>query len=165
MPTTMRNRFTLEDIPGMPIGEIAALPPDQLALLAGEAAAALDHARRVMNRLDGALDLKYGARASDARVAGSKATGTVRFRDGDFVVIADLPKRVRWDQQRLAEAVEIIRRDWTDDPAQYVRTELKVAETAYSAWPAAIRQLFEPSRTVETGKPTYRIEPAGKEAA
>jgi hypothetical protein len=160
----MHNRVILEDIAGMPIGEIAALPADQLALLAGEAAAALDHARRVMNRLDGALDLKYGARASDARVAGGKATGTVRFRDGDFVVIADLPKRVRWDQQRLAEAVEIIRREWNDDPAQYVRTELKVAEIAYESWPAAIRQLFEPSRTVETGKPSYRIEPAGKEA-
>ena len=66
---------------------------------------------------------------------------------------------------RLAEAVEIIRRDWNDDPGQYVRTELKVAETAYGSWPAAIRRLFEPARTVETGKPTYRIEPAGKEAA
>ena len=160
----MHNRVTIEDIPGMPIGDIAALPIDHLVLLADEAAEALERTRRVKDRLDGALDLKYGARASAARAAGGKATGTVRFQDGDFVVIADLPKRVRWDQQRLAEAVEIIRRDWNDDPAQYVRTELKVAETAYGSWPAAIRQLFEPSRTVETGKPTYRIEPAGKEA-
>ena len=161
----MRNRFTLEDIPGMPTGEIAALPPDQLALLAGEAAAVLERARRVKDRLDGALDVKYGARASMARAKTGKDTGTVRLADGDFVITADLPKRVRWDQQQLAEAVEIIRRDWNDDPAQYVRTELKVAETAYGSWPAAIRQLFEPSRTVETGKPTYRIEPAEKEAA
>ena len=161
----MHNRVTIEDIPGMPISDIAALPPDQLVLLADEAAEALERTRRVKDQLDGALDLKYGARASAARAADGKATGTVRLQDDDFVVVADLPKRVRWDQQRLAEAVEIIRREWNDDPAQYVRTELKVAETAYSAWPAAIRQLFEPSRTVETGKPIYRIEPAGKEAA
>ena len=95
----------------------------------------------------------------------AKPRAPFALQDGDFVIIADLPKRVRWDQTRLAEAVEIIRRDWNDDPAQYVRTELKVAETAYGSWPAAIRQLFEPARTVETGKPTYRIEPAGKEAA
>ncbi len=68
-------------------------------------------------------------------------------------------------RQRLAEAVEIIRRDWHDDPGQYVRTELKVAETAYSSWPAAIRRLFEPARTVETGKPSYRIEAAKAEVA
>jgi hypothetical protein len=161
----MHNRVTIEDIPGMPIGEIAALPIDQLVLLAEEAAEALERARRIKDRLDGALDLKYGARASAARAAGGKATGTVRFQDGDFVVIADLPKRVRWDQQRLAEAVEIIRREWNDDPAQYVRTELKVAETTYGSWPAAIRQLFELSRTVETGKPTYRIEHVEREVA
>ena len=161
----MHNRVTIEDIPKMPIGEIAALPPDQLALLADEAVEALDRARRVKDRLEGALDLKYGARAAAARAASGKAAGTVRIQDGGFVVIADLPKRVRWDQQRLAEAVEIIRCEWNDDPGQYVRTELKVAETAYSSWPAAIRRLFEPARTVEAGKPSYRIEPAGKEAA
>lgn len=161
----MHNRVTIEDILGMPIGEIAALPADQLVLLAGEAAEALERARRVKDRFDGALDVKYGAPASTTRAKTGKATGTVRFNDGDFVVIADLLKRVKWDQTRLAEAVEIIRRDWHDDPAQYVRSELKVAEAAYSTWPAAIRQLFEPARTVETGKPTYRIEPAGEEAA
>jgi hypothetical protein len=109
----MHNRVTIEDMPGRPIGEIAVLPPDQLVLLTDEAAEALERARRVKDRLDGALDLKYGARACAARVAG----GTVRIQDGTFVVIADLPKRVKWDQTRLAEAVEIIRRDWNDDPA------------------------------------------------
>ena len=125
----------------------------------------MDRVTRQKRRLDGALDLKYDAHACAVRAAAGKQTGTVRFDDDDFVIIADLPKRVRWDQTLLAEAVEIIRRDWRDDPAQYVRTEFKVAEAAYSAWPAAIRRLFEPARTVETGKPTYRIEPAGKEAA
>jgi hypothetical protein len=161
----MHNRITINDVPGMPIGDIAALPPDQLAMLAVEAVEALDRARRIKDWLDGALDLRYGAHASTARAKTGKATGTVRFDDGDVIVIADLPKRVRWDQQRLAEAVEIIRRDWHDDPGQYVRTELKVAETAYGSWPAAIRRLFEPARTVETGKPTYRIEAAKAEVA
>ena len=151
------NCITPDGIMRMGRGDIATLPADEIALLLEEVQEQLDRLMRQKDWLDGALDLKYGARASAARSAGSKATGTVRFQDGDFVVIADLPKRVKWDQTRLAEAVEIIRRDWHDDPGQYVRTELKVAETAYSSWPAAMRQLFEPSRTVETGKPTYRI--------
>jgi hypothetical protein len=161
----MQNRVTLDGIPQMPIGEIAALPPDQLAVLLDEADEALDRVGRVKDRIDGALDLKYGARAASARASDSKATGTVRFADGEFIIVADLPKRVKWDQTRLAEAAEIIRRHWKDDPGQYIRTELKVAEMAYGSWPAAIRRLFDPARTVETGKPSYRIEPAGKEAA
>lgn len=159
------NRVTLDGILHMGEGDIAGLPVEEIALLLEELDGQMDQIKRQKHRLDAALDLRYGAHASTARAKAGKATGIVRLADGDFVVIADLPKRVKWDQTRLAEAVEIIRRDWNDDPEQYVRSELKVAETAYGAWPSAIRRLFEPARTVETGKPTYRIEPAGKEAA
>ena len=148
----------------MPISENAALPPGQLAVLLDEADEALERARRAKDRLDGALDLKYGARAASARASDIKATGTVRFADREFIIVADLPKRVKWDQTRLAEAAEIIRRDLNDDPGEYLRTELKVSETAYGSWPPAIRRLFEPARTVETGKPTYRIEQVEREA-
>ena len=161
----MHNRVTLDDIPGMTVGNIAALPVDQLALLAEDARDALDRAKRLRDWLDGAIELKYRDRAAATRAGEGKATGTVRLDDGNFVVIADLPKKVRWDQPKLAEAVEIIRRDWNDDPSQYVRTEIKVSEAAYTAWPEAIRRLFEPARTVETGKPSYRIEPVRAEVA
>lgn len=163
--TDIGDGATLDDVPHLPIGTLAALPPDQLALLLRDAAEALEQVQRIKDWLDGAVDLKYRDRAAAARSAAGKATGSVRIEDGSFVIVADLPKRVRWDQTRLARAVEIIRRDWNDDPAEYVRTELKVAETAYASWPAAIRRLFEPARTVETGKPRYRLEPVSKEAA
>lgn len=75
---------------------------DQLALLAEEAHEALDRARRLNERLDAALDLKYGGRAAAARAAAGKKVGAVRFEDRDFVIVADLPKRVKWDQEKLA---------------------------------------------------------------
>jgi hypothetical protein len=162
---TIGNRVSLDDIPHLPLGATAALPPDQLALLMAEAAEALEQARRVKDWLDAAVDHKYRDRAAAARAAKGKRTGTIRFADGDFVVVADLPKRVRWDQAKLAEAIEIIRRDWQEDPSQFVRMEIKVPESAYAAWPEAIRRLFAPARTVETGKPTYCIEPVRAEVA
>ena len=158
------NRVRLDNVVGMGAGDIAALPPDQLGLLADEAAEALDRARRAKDRLDGALDLRYRAHASTARAKTGKATGTVRVVDGDFVIVADIPKRIDWNQDKLAAIVARIRQAG-DDPAEYVRTTYEVGERAYGAWPSAIRRLFEPALTVETGKPTYRIEPAGKEAA
>jgi hypothetical protein len=39
-----------------------------------------------------------------------------------------------------------------------VTIEFTVSERAYSAWPNIIRAAFEPARTVETGKPSYRFE-------
>ena len=161
----MMDQVTLEQLRDWPPGKVAAQPIEVLAALADSLAEMKAYVADVEARLNAGLDVRFGDHARQLRAADSKECGRVRLDYGDFVVIADLPKRVRWDQQRLAEAVEIIRREWNDDPAQYVRTELKVAETAYSAWPAALRQLFEPSRTVETGKPTYLIEPAGKDAA
>lgn len=161
----MHNRVTLDDIPGMTVGDIAALPVDQLALLAEEVRDALDRAKRLKDWLDGAIELKYRDRAATARAGEGKTTGTVRLDDGDFVIVADLPKKVRWDQPKLAEAVETIRSGWNDDPSQYVRTEIRVSEATYNAWPEAIRRLFEPARTVETGKPVYRLQPKAEEAA
>ena len=66
--------------PHMPVGAIAALPPDQLALLSGEAAEALERAQRIKDWLDAAVDLKYRDRATAARTAQGKSTGTIRFQ-------------------------------------------------------------------------------------
>ncbi len=156
------NRVRLDDLAGMETGAIAALPVDELALLAGEAQEAFDHAKRIKERLDGALDLRYGARAAALRRAEGRDTGTARIEDGGFVVVADLPKRVKWDQARLAAIVEQIRAAG-EDPSEYVAIEFKVSERAYGAWPSSIRTAFEPARTVETGKPVYRIDPPKQE--
>jgi hypothetical protein len=158
----IRNRVCLDDLAGMETGAVAALPVDQLALLAGEAQEALDRAKRIKERLDGALDLRYGERAAALRRAEGRDTGTARIEDGGFVVVADLPKRVKWDQACLARIVERIR-EAGEDPSEYVAVEFKVSERAYGAWPSSIRTAFEPARTVETGKPVYRIDPPKQE--
>src|SRR5690606_27434028 len=106
-------------------------------------------------RFNTALEVRYATRAADARRLQMKDTGTVRFSDGDFTVVADLPKRVDWDQQKLAAIIERIRATG-DDPAQYVDLTVNVPERKYTAWPDAIRAVFEPARTVKTG--ALRIE-------
>ena len=161
----MRDQVTLDQLRDWPPGKVASLPIEVLSSLAAGIAKMKSFVAEAEARLNAGLDVRFSARAAAARAQAGKHAGTVRFDDGDFVIVADLPKRVKWDQARLAEAMEIIRRDWSDDPAQYVRIELKVAETAYGSWPAAIRRLFEPARTVEIGRPGYRIEPAKAEAA
>ena len=90
----------------MPIGEIAALPAAVLALLQDEAEEAAKAARQLADWLNGAIALRYGDRAAAARRAEGKDTGTVRFDDGEVTVIADLPKKVDWDQAELATLVE-----------------------------------------------------------
>jgi hypothetical protein len=73
------------------------------------------------------------------------------------MVIADLPKKVEWDQKRLAALIAMIRAEG-DDPADYISTEFKVSERAYNAWPARIRDAFQPARTAKVGKMTIQLE-------
>ena len=156
MTTTESNRPTLSDIRTIPIGEIAALPPEHLALLQEDADAALDASKRLKDWLEGAIALRYGDRAAALRHAESKDTGTVRFEDSAVTIVADLPKRVEWDQALIADVVARIRAAG-DDPADYVDISFKVPERKFTAWPANIRAAFAPARTVRTGKPTFTL--------
>ena len=144
----MSNRIHLEDIRALPVGEIAALPAEQLALLQEDAAAALTAARLDKDRLNGAIALRFGEQAHTARRDAGKDTGTVRLVEDGVIVVAELPKRVDWDQAQLAAVVERIRAEG-DDPAEYVDVAFKVPERKFAAWPTGIRSAFEGARTVK----------------
>lgn len=98
MASDRNNRPSLDDIRTMPVGEIAKLPAEHLALLQDDADAALDAAKRLKEWLEGAIALRYAEAAATVRRAEGKDTGLVRFEDGTVIVAADLPKKVDWDQ-------------------------------------------------------------------
>ncbi|MGZ3216504.1 hypothetical protein [Paracoccus sp. T5] len=153
---TISNHITLADIHRMPVGQIAALSADQLALLKGAAEEQLTQAKSVADWLDGAISLKYADRAQDTRQEAGKDTGTIRFEDDGVTVIAELPKRIDWDQALLAQIAENIA-SAGEDPAEFIETKLSVSERKYSALPESWRKGFEPARTVRTGKPKFRL--------
>ena len=150
------NTPTLDQLRTMPIVDIVTLPSEVLAVLQEDADAALKSAKSMKDWLDGAIAQKFGDRAREARAAIAKDTGIVRFTDGAITIVADLPKKVDWDQAKLAALVETIRGSG-EDPGQYIEISFSVSERAYGAWPDAIRRAFEPARTLRTGKPTFRL--------
>ena len=154
------NNPTCDDLPGLSLQDIAQLPVELLAILQREVDERMARIKAAKARLDGALMVRYAARADEERRAAGKDTGTIRFDDGDFTVVADLPKRVDWDQDQLAAVVERIRAAG-DDPAQYVDIAFKVPERKYAAWPEAPCQGFEPARTVRPGTLKVEIVPQG----
>ena len=153
------NTPDLEALINLPAAELADLPVEMLAALQGE----LNHAARLLKaataRFNAALVLRYATRAAEARRACGKDTGTVRLVDGDYTVVADLPKRVEWDQAQLAQIAAKIA-DSGEDPAEFVDTALKVSERKYAALPDAWRKGFEPARTVKVGTLKVTLEPS-----
>ena len=156
------NAPTLDDLPRLSTGEIAELPVELLAVLRREIDERLKLVKSAKTRFDAGLAVRYATRAAEERQAVGKDTGTIRFDDGDFTIVADLPKRVDWDQDRLADIVARIR-DAGDDPAEYIDLAYKVPERKYAAWPEAIRQGFEPARTVRPGTLKVELQAQGGE--
>jgi hypothetical protein len=116
----------------------------------------LTQAKTVSDWLGSAIALKYAERAAECRSKAGKDTGTIRFADGGVTVIADLAKRIDWDQAKLAQIAENIA-SAGEDPSEFIDTTLKVSERKYAALPKSWRKGFEPARTVRTGKPKFRL--------
>lgn len=147
----------LDEVGNFVMAELENLPLADLDRLIQRVSDAEETARHYKQFLQSVLHHRFGERAHQLRQEAGKNTGTVRFDVDGHTVIADLPKKVEYDQRKLKEAVEALRK-WGENPEDYVSLEVKVAETKYTAWPPAVRQLFEPARTLKAGKPTYKLE-------
>jgi hypothetical protein len=146
----------LEKITEHPPAVLDALPIDVLAHLQEQAEAHLADASQMVAILHGVFSRRYAA--------GLNGTGTHSRADGDYEIKITVPKRTEWDQEQVAKAVDTIK-GWGENPADYVDTKLSVSESRFKAWPPAIRDLFEPARTVKPGKAKFDVSLAKREAA
>lgn len=150
------NRVTLDGLRRLTVAEVAHLPIEQLAALQEDVAALKADASACDERLRDALAVRFGAFADKSRRVLGKDTGTVRWDEDGYTVVADLPKAVVWDQAKLKRAEEEIRM-WGENPAEFITIKRGVAEAKYAAWPSSIREVFDTARTVKAGKPSFEL--------
>ena len=78
--------------------------------------------------------------------------GIVTIYGADEPFSVSVPKKIDWDQEKLAALHAEIRASGSD-PAEYIETSYSVPESKYKAWPQHIALQFQPARTVTPGKP------------
>lgn len=149
-------RKSPDEVLSTPAGELAAFASESLFQLKNDAADLLVAAKAIVEHVDRALDLKYADRAHQLRLATGKDTGVVHFDDGHVRITADLPKKVDWDQMRLAEITRRIAANG-DDPSEYVDVTYRILEAKFNAWPESLKSAFASARTLKTGKPSFRL--------
>ncbi len=159
----MNNRVTLAQLPEMTVEQVSALSLDQIELLLEDVADLKVTATQAGNILHAALHRRFVDPAAIARREAGKDSGKVTITEGDYAVACDLPKKVAWDQVKLSAVVSQLA-SMGEDPKEYIKTDLSVSETAYNAWPRSLKAIFEPARTVSTGKPTYTLQKRGEAA-
>ena len=156
--TYPQNTPSVEEMLNMPAGELAQMPVELLAGLQAELTHAARQLKSATARFNSALEVRYATRAAEARRACGKDTGTVRLADGNYTVVADLPKRVDWDQDKLTQIAANIA-DSGEDPSEFIDAKLTISERKYGALPEAWRKGFEPARTVKVGVLKVTLEP------
>ncbi len=158
----MIKNITYQDLGTMSPNDIADMPPDSLYDLTNELEKASDCIKECQKNLSAGLDIRYAAVARYYRTNECKDAGTVRFMDKDFEIVANLPKKIEWDQKQFDGIVRAIE-DIGENPNDYIKITCSVSETKYKMFPKRIRDILKPARTFNVGKPTYKIEPSSKE--
>lgn len=154
------NAITLDAAAKMPIGELASLSPEELANLQAEADQRVKDAKAVADWMSAAIELRYADAARRQLTVEGRESGTVRIPDAGYVAVAEVAKKITWDQKALRRAFD----QMTEDEAlHYAKVALSVEERKFTASPPAIRALLEPARQVQTGKLKVVLE--RKEAA
>lgn len=150
------NALTVNQILTIPVGDLSAYSSSALFQLKNDASEQLTKAKEIVEHIDCALTTKYGQRAQILRLAAGKDTGVVHFDDGLVRITADLPKKIEWDQEKLAEITNRIAASG-DNPREYVDISYRVSESKFNAWPDSLKSSFIQARTLKTGKPSFRL--------
>ena len=82
--------------------------------------------------------------------------GKVSLCHGEFVLEYTRPKKVEWDQDKVADLYKKISEH--EDPSLYIKTKYDISETAYKNWPEAIKNTFLKARTVKNGPQKVTIK-------
>ncbi len=156
-------QIDLHRIKHMSDPEVLALKPSVLHALYKQAEDDLRRSKLVKDWLHGLLVRKYEDQAKQLRDQQGKDTGTVRMDDDGIVIISDLPKKIEWDQKKLAPLIEkLVAEGWNIQ--QLARVEYKVSERQFNELPSGVRGQFEDARTIKLGKHSFKLEdPAEKD--
>ena len=146
--------------------------PEQLAEMSVAQLAKLTHAQKcevdvnltqastwlkqARTKFDTALEQCYGDKARAALLKSGRDFGTAHIVDGPLEITLELPKRVSWDQMKLAEIASRITADG-DRVQDYMDIDFSVSESRYTNWPPALSEQFSAARTVKAGKATFRL--------
>jgi hypothetical protein len=161
--TTVTELAPLPALLTLSVAELVMLPAVEKARIQLQLKAAADTLRQAVQKFEAALEVTYGAAGRDALRESGRDFGAARCFDGDLQVVFELPKRVSWDQQRLAELAERIV-SGGEKVEHYIDAKLSVPESRFKNWPPALQAQFSGARTVEPGKPSITLMPRGEEA-
>ncbi len=120
--------------------------------------AQLDEVGACLNDVEKEISALLAEGLTAIRKLQEKEFGAVHITRDGYRVTETIPKKVRWDQEKLFGVYKTIRESG-DDPFLWMKAEFKVGEKEYNAYPKNIQVVFAPARTVMPGEPKIEFKP------
>jgi hypothetical protein len=148
--------ITPTTLPDLSVSQIAVLSQEELQEFDISLAMLASWVKVSRDRMNAALEQRYGEQARAGLLESGRDFGVMHLSDGDLRVTFELPKRVSWDQKRLAEIAERIVAAG-ERVQDYMEADLSVSESRFNNWPPALKEQFAAARTVKPGKAVFRL--------
>jgi hypothetical protein len=147
----MKNLSILETLSAK---EISTLEVYDLMDLSDQIAKLTSHAKELKEKLDDGLNLRFSEAVKNNLRSENKDVGTTRFFDGAFQIVAEVPKKVTWDAEKMEE---LIKRIPDEKRKSFVKISYSMEERKYAMLPSEYQTLFKEARTVTLGKTKFQI--------
>ena len=147
----MKNLAIIETLSAK---EISRLEVGDLMDLNDQITKLTSHTKELKEKLEDAMNLRFSESVKNSLRSANKDTGTTRFFDGAFQIVAEVSKKVTWDQEKMEELVKRIPDERRKD---IVKISYAIEERKYSALPTVYQELFKEARTITPGKTRFQI--------
>jgi hypothetical protein len=134
--------------------QISKLPINDLTALNNLIRERLAEAKTMKERLDDGLNLRFSLSLQKELQNQSKDTGTVHFREENFKITAEVPKKVAWDAQEIERIANLFSESTRKE---IFKVSYSVDENLYLSLPPQYKEALAPARTVIPGKIRYKI--------
>jgi hypothetical protein len=147
----MQNLSILEtlstkEISRLEIGDLMDLNEQMIKLT--------NHAKELKEKLEDAMNLRFSESVKNSLRSANKDTGTTRFFDGAFQIVAEVSKKVTWDQEKMEE---LVKRVPDERQKSIVKITYAIEERKYAELPHEYQELFREARTITPGKTKFQI--------
>jgi hypothetical protein len=147
----MQNLSILETLSAK---EISRLEIRDLRDLNEQMAKLASHTRELKEKLEDGMNLRFSESVKNNLRSENKDTGTTRFCDGAFQIIAEVPKKVTWDPEKMEE---LVKRIPDERRKEIVKITYAIEERKYSSLPHEYQEMFREARTITPGKTKFQI--------
>ena len=144
----------IREVERLSVKELSELPVYDLSDLNEQVLKLIVHTKEIKEKFEDALNLRFSEVVRNNLRSENRDTGTTKFIENGFQIIAEVPKKVTWD----SEKIDVIIKNISEVKRKnIIKTTHVIDERKYQQLTPEDQLIFADARTVTPGKTKFKI--------